>query len=37
MIAVSDAARSPSAPIIRMYAQVIGRIEADPYGADDTG
>src|SRR5678816_1961325 len=32
-MAVSVAARSPSAPIIVTYIQEIGRIDADPYGA----
>src|SRR6266545_3354975 len=32
-MATSVARRSPSGPIIRMYAQEIGRIPADPYGA----
>src|SRR4051794_23444545 len=34
-MAVSVARRRPEAPIILMYAQEIGRIEADPHGAPE--
>src|SRR5882757_7308852 len=36
MIAVSVACLRPEAPIMRIYIQVIGRIEALPNGAADT-
>ncbi len=36
-IATSVARRRPAPPIIRIYIQDIGKIDAEPNGADDTG
>ncbi|KAI2800427.1 hypothetical protein BLOT_012931 [Blomia tropicalis] len=36
LIAISDEWRSPPTPINLMYAQLIGKIAADPHGAADT-